>query len=113
MRKKVSALSFVLAIMLILGQCLIPALAAASCNHHYVLDDTDYSGYGGRRYRTVPYCSYISYSHQHYRITGTVVETYVCEYCGDSYTVTREYVDYEAGDFCVLHDVGKITDLIE
>lgn len=78
-----------------------------ACQHHYVYDNTDYSGYGSMHYYTVQYCPYVSYSHRHYHLGGTATYTYICEYCGAVKTITQNYIDYEAGDFCTLHDVGK------
>lgn len=107
--KRKACLSIMLIAILVLGLSVSFAVASDNrvCQHHYEYDSTDYSGYGSLHYYTVQNCPYISYSHRHFHLGGTATYIYVCEYCGDVNTITNNYIDYEAGDFCTLHDVGK------
>lgn len=88
----------------------VDADACESGNHVWLLAETDYSWYGGHDYFSVPSCDYVPYAHQHFYVTGMIVEYYECLYCNAEKTETTTYRDYELGRFvqCIIPGGNRI-----
>lgn len=110
--KKLFAMA--LALMMIGMQISLPAAMAVieadacdSGDHIWLLEETDYSGYGGRDYFNVDTCEHVPYAHSHYYITGQIKHLYACLLCEATMTETTTYRDYEMGERCVEYDPGR------
>lgn len=107
-------LAIVLALMLWGWQVSLPGAMATieydPCevgDHVYEVVEVDEWGIGYPRYFTVDGCEYSSEAHEHYHFIGGTEYVYSCMYCGNTETYFKEYVAYEMGEFCTLHDFGR------
>lgn len=90
-----------------MATAIVDADACNSGDHIWLLEETDYSGYGGFDYFNVDSCEHVPYAHNHYYITGQIKHIYACMFCEARMTETTMYRDYDMGERCVVYDPGK------